>query len=402
MTRLLFLGDLAGTGFGTVTRDLGRALLARGLDVRFVSMNEGGDLEEPFASRTASLGQPDGWLADTARRLEGMVTGGLFEDGWRPEAVLVTGDPASFKISPVLRIVPAGFPLFHYVPIEGVGLPPRWAGLWEHAQPVAMSRFGADQLRLLLGREVPLVYHGVDTDIFYPVSASRPIVFRAGDVLHVLRSRKDCKRFLGWEGTVIFRADRHMPRKNYASLLRSCAPVLARHPNARLIWHCGTLDQGGDLADERSKYPPPLARRMQTNGFIDQYGGVPREVLAAMYNAADIYASTSAEGFGLTIAEAIACGTPAVGMDFSAVPEVIGPAGRLVPPAGLVDNIYSHFWAIPDEVRFAATLDDLVSHVLTRRTLGSLGPAHVREHFSWAAAAESFAMLIEGRLAVAA
>ena len=41
MTRVLFLGDLAGTGFGTVTRDLGRELLARGLDVRFMSLNEG-------------------------------------------------------------------------------------------------------------------------------------------------------------------------------------------------------------------------------------------------------------------------------------------------------------------------------------------------------------------------
>ena len=30
MTRIMFLGDLAGTGFGTVTQDLGRALEALG------------------------------------------------------------------------------------------------------------------------------------------------------------------------------------------------------------------------------------------------------------------------------------------------------------------------------------------------------------------------------------
>ncbi len=34
MTRILFFGDLAATGFGTVTMDLGRALLDRGEDVR--------------------------------------------------------------------------------------------------------------------------------------------------------------------------------------------------------------------------------------------------------------------------------------------------------------------------------------------------------------------------------
>ena len=49
--KLMFLGDLAGTGFGSVTKDLGRALLDWH-DVRFISQNELGDLPEPFASRT--------------------------------------------------------------------------------------------------------------------------------------------------------------------------------------------------------------------------------------------------------------------------------------------------------------------------------------------------------------
>ena len=39
MSRILFFGDLAPTGFGTVTTDLGSALLALGEDVRFVSQN---------------------------------------------------------------------------------------------------------------------------------------------------------------------------------------------------------------------------------------------------------------------------------------------------------------------------------------------------------------------------
>ncbi|HEX5451883.1 MAG TPA: hypothetical protein VFW86_05790, partial [Candidatus Limnocylindrales bacterium] len=95
MSRILFLGDLAATGFGTVTLDLGRALLDRGEDVRFCSLNEqpGTELPEPFASRTALFGQADGWLgAQTVERLEGMVSGALFEDGWTPEAGIVVGD----------------------------------------------------------------------------------------------------------------------------------------------------------------------------------------------------------------------------------------------------------------------------------------------------------------------
>ena len=133
MSRILFLGDSAGTGFGTVTTDLGKCLLALGEDVRFVSLNEQpeGELPEPFAGRTAVLDNPNGWLgyhmdaeiaARTVARCEGMFTGGLFDDGWTPEAGILLGDVASVKMSPVAGFIPEGFPVFHYVPIEGDGL----------------------------------------------------------------------------------------------------------------------------------------------------------------------------------------------------------------------------------------------------------------------------------------
>ena len=96
------------------------------------------------------------------------------------------------------------------------------------------------------------------------------------------------------------------------------------------VWHCATIDQGGDLSDEVSKYGR-LAAQLFSTGFHDQYGGLERRLLNALYNAADIYVSNSSEGFGLCIAEALACGVPAVGIDYSAVPEVIGPAGIKVP-----------------------------------------------------------------------
>ena len=99
MTKLLFLGDMANTGFGTVTMDLGRELLALGVDVRFMSLNEEdqvGEIPELFASRTAMLGEAGGWLEAqnplTQQRLEGTFTGGIFEDGWTPDVGLVTGD----------------------------------------------------------------------------------------------------------------------------------------------------------------------------------------------------------------------------------------------------------------------------------------------------------------------
>jgi len=417
VTRLLILGDTAGTGFGTVTRDLASAMVERGDDLRIVSMNEDASHRtDPGFPRNLRdlvvvLGHEDGWLAlgamtddgqDARLKLldlaRGVFTGATIP-GWKPEAVLIIGDVASLKLSPWPAMLPPELPAFNYVPIEGVGIPPRWKHVWDRIRPVAMCRFGADQIEGVMGERPPVVLHGVDPHAFWPVSDRRPLTMQVGKRKHVsLRSRAECRQFLGWplDATILFRADRHMPRKNYAALLREVAPVLARHPETALIWHCRSIDQGGDLMDEASKYPDFIAARMATTGFHDDpsVGGVPRPVLNAMYNAADLYVTTSAEGFGLTIAEALAAGTPVVGLDYSSVPEVIGPAGVTVPVV-LQDNPYSYFWAMPRPGSFTEAVERLVVDRDERHRLGLMGPGHV-SRFSWEAAAEQFSAIVAG------
>ena len=190
---------------------------------------------------------------------------------------------------------------------------------------------------------------------------------------------------------LLLRTDRNMPRKMYGSMFRALTQVLAAHRKVKLVVHARNFDEGGNLMHAVSKLGPLAAQVILTNAG----GDFPPEALAALYNAADIYVSTSAEGFGLTIAEAIACGIPAVGMDYSSVPEVIGPAGVIVPIGQLVDNIYSYFWARVDEPKFGAAVDGLVRDVGRRRLLGAAGPRHIANSCSWATAASEFATLIE-------
>ena len=398
MTRLLFFGDLASTGFGTVTMDLGRGLLDLGIDVRFSSLNETGqELPEPFASRTALLGQPDGWLdakdPETAKRLEGMFTGSLFPDGWAPDVGLIVGDMGSLEMSPILSFIPVGFPVLHYVPIEGIDLPPVWGAIWHRLAPIAMCRFGAAEIAKVTGFLPPVVYHGVDTKVFHPVSAGAAIRVQTEGITEVLRSREDCRNLFGGDPDDIWvtRTDRNMPRKNYASLLRAMKPVFAANKKVKLVIHARNFDEGGNLGHAISKLGEFAERVIVTNAG----GSWDRTALSAFYNASDIYVSTSAEGFGLTIAEALACGIPAVGMDYSSVPEVIGPAGIVVPPGALIDNIYSYFWARVDEPKFGRAVLDLVDDVGKRRLLGAAGPRHIASIASWATAATEFATIIE-------
>jgi glycosyltransferase involved in cell wall biosynthesis len=409
MTKLLFLGDLANTGFGTVTQDLGRKLLDLGIDVRFSLLEEGEtlpDVPEPFASRTALTGIPGGWLdphdPDARMRFATMFKGGLFEDGWTPDVGLVTADMGSFEMSPLLNFLPPDFPLIHYVPIEGIDLPPIWGAIWQRLIPVAMCRFGAGEIAKVTGSLPPVVYHGVDTKVFHPVDAGHAIRIHAEGGIDVLRSREDCRRLFGGDPDDIWvlRTDRNMPRKNYASLFRAMVQVFAADKRVKLVIHAQTFDQGGNLRHLQSKLGQFADRLILTEAG----GTYDRTALSALYNASDIYVSTSAEGFGLTIAEALACGIPAVGMDYSSVPEVIGPAGIVVPPGALIDNIYSYFWARVDEPKFGRAVEELVRDVGKRRLLGAAGPRHIRSIASWATAATEFATIIErvARKAIAA
>lgn len=410
MTRVLFVGDLAATGFGSVTTDLGRALLDRGLDVRFLSQNDlRGALPEPFLSRTADLAFYE-YQAQSAgvtgiRSLLGDIVDGIpghrlangdpFGD-WRPDAILLLGDFVAARLlwhrfrEPLSKV-----PTYHYVPIEGVDLPPLWGELWRWVRPVAMSVFGQDEIAKVTGVRPPLAYHGVDEETFFPVGGGRELLVprtpdETGEVV-AIRTKDAAKRFFGFDPghTIALRTDRLMPRKRYPSLLRSMAPLLEERDDFRLVLHCAAFDQGGFLPDEISKLSPVAQSRI----VVTDRPGLPRPVLAALYNAADVYLSTSAEGFGLTIAEAIACGVPAVGLRYSAVPEVIGPAGTTVEVGCLYDNEYNHRWAAPDEVAYTEAVRYLLDRPARRRELGALGPRHVRDHFRWSEAARIFSEL---------
>jgi len=400
----MFFGDMAATGFGTVTMDLGQALLNIGHDVRFTSQNDVDELPEPFKSRTfavdpsvldpqhvASFGANSLSLTDTG--LAGLIDGRLWEDGWQAESVLLLGDFMNtrrmvLKAPEAFRIVPT----YHYVPIEGVDLPPALNDLWSIVHPVAMSNFGAEQIETVTGEKPPMVYHGVDSATFRPATPEHPLYLQD----RKLRSKQDCKSFFGANPNAkwVFRAERNMPRKRYASLIRSMLPVLARHPDTFLVIHCVTDDQGGNLRMALSKVPEWLRKKIVLTGLQDNFGFVPRELLIALYNAADVYASPSAEGFGLTIAEAMSCGVPAVGMAYSSVPEVIGPGGLLAPVNHLVDNEYDHAWAAVDEKAFGDAVAALLDDDKLRRDTGRAAREHVRTNFDWAKAALQFSAII--------
>ncbi len=420
MTRVLWISEIGATGFGTVTGDLVPALIEAGEDIRIFCWRDQvpPNVATELVPRLVILDRAGNWLtweetkraskdaADGAamrQAVRSLFTTGPYRDGWAPECVIILGDPASIINAELLDMLPDGMPAYHYVPIEGTGLPPYWRLIWSRIKPIAMSKAGAAEIsRLMGGMDVPVVYHGVDTETFYPASPTHPIVWP--DEAKAITSRADAKRAFGIDPktTLILRCDANMPRKAYGSLLRAMAPVLASHEDIILLLHTQRVSFGGNLDEMRSHFPPVVTSKIAVPDFHDKYGGLPRYALATLYNAADLYVSNSSEGFGLTIAEAIACGVAAVGLDFSAVPEVIGPAGIVVRPGAFIENIYAHWWAVADEEAFGMAVESLIRDKQARWRYAGKGPEHIRSSFSWATAARQFSEIIGARELVAA
>ena len=103
--------------------------------------------------------------------------------------------------------------------------------------------------------------------------------------------------------------------------------------------------------------------RIDDREFVRQYARATVAVVPSVY-----------EGFGLPVGEAMACGVPVISTTGGALPEVVGDAGVLVPPA--------------DSSALARAIGELLADPQKANDLGLAGYRRVKKHFTWQSAAE--------------
>lgn len=391
MAKVLWLGDAGcDTGFGRVTHSIGERLVRDfGHDISVLAINYRGDYNDTPLKLYIPTSKVSHDIYGMSRILEML-------DIVKPDVVVILNDPQ--VILKLLydnswdetRILIRHRPIVTYMPVDGTNQPKSWGNIPGVTKKVAMTRFGQEFMP-----DSTLVYHGVDSDIYHPVS-EKPITLSSGAVI---RTKREAKEAFGYnpDGFLVLRVDRNSQRKNFPDTIKVLWPFLRRHDDVQVHFHCQAIDPSGTNLVQMLGREPDLKDRFFFSDRMDTFTGWPEQDLVALYNAADLFISTSwGEGFGLTLAEAASTGLPILAQNVSAIPEVVGPGGYLVDPLREITIPSGEDQWMPDLPAFEAALERLYQGAGSRRKLSQAGREHVKRSFSWDVAAERFNDLITG------
>jgi glycosyltransferase involved in cell wall biosynthesis len=170
------------------------------------------------------------------------------------------------------------------------------------------------------------------------------------------------------------------PRKNLGVLLDAYERVIARRSSTPpLVLAGGATEASRPIVDRASR--PPLAGRVELAGYVD-----PQRRHEQYQRALIFVLPSHAEGFGIPALEAMTCGVPVIAANRGALPEVVGPAGRLFDP--------------DDPGDLAAALDGLLSDSHSRNRMREAGWAQASQ-FEWRDSArrtrDAWALALEAR-----
>lgn len=204
-------------------------------------------------------------------------------------------------------------------------------------QFLANSKFTALQFKKDFNTLAPVVYYGVDTDTFHPFLDSP----RDGYILSV---------------------GEMSPRKGFDFLVESLAKIpLEKRPVLRMACN-------NQIAEERN-YIEDLAKQRCVT--IEVLSDLSCEQLALEYNRVSLCAYTPVqEPFGLVPLEAMACGTPVLGVAEGGVCESVidGVTGRLTPR---------------NTSEFASSVESMLSDPVELQRMGQNGRKQVQQNWTW-------------------
>jgi len=374
--KMLFYGDAptVATGFGTVSRNILTELHNTGkYDISVLGVNYWGDPHSfPFPIWPVGIGSRDPYgrqrcLDKMAQDFDYDVLF-LLQDSFILESFMAKGLPQLRQLKKFLTV--------GYFPIDGVPKK-RWVDCMNMFDvPVTYTEFAKRECILAcpsIANKLHVLPHGANLQDFYPLSREEIDNFR--------------QEYFGKHASkfIITNVNRNQQRKDIPRLMLAFKEFKKRRPNSVLYLHMAPRDQGWDLIETVTGVGLRLNEDVLFPG--NNFGpnqGFPIDVVNKIYNASDVVASTTlGEGWGLSTVEAMACKTPIVFPDNTALTEIIGEdRGFLVKSGETPDD----FTVLPHDnevLRPVTSVVDMAEKLLLVHDNRELATERVENAYKW-------------------
>lgn len=399
--KLLFMSDFGDTGFGTVGKELCIRLAEMEIfEVHYLGWHASpGDVE--FAKANGiNLHMTKFW--DGADQF-GKFSFNPTVQHIQPDVVLTLGDP--WMIDHV-QACPArdSFQWLAYIPIDRDVICVPWENMMRKPDCLVLySKFGMEVVKSQIAfRDPRLILHGVDRQTFKPwypegtdentpldeLQAARkktlgpqfvdkfivgflgrnqirkgiPFVFKAFKAFNCATwTQRQNVEMHGDDGEVTesFTAE-DFCREKQCFRCELCPAFQQRPETEHSIIYLHTTRGDGASPHDR----PGVGWRIDELGHrFDLHGrvaltpnlnvlkGLPRAAVAQILQCFDVHAFLShSEGYGLPVAESLACGVPTLVTNYSSMPELVSDGGGVAINVRAYDTFttWENEWAIPD------------------------------------------------------
>jgi glycosyltransferase involved in cell wall biosynthesis len=219
---------------------------------------------------------------------------------------------------------------------------------------IATSKFEYDEIINFKPRNLKMIYHAIDLDkySYRPYENREPFIF-----------------------TITHLTKYNVRRKCVKEIIEAFGIVARKFPEYKLYIAGGIYDDGYAELSEKVKM-------LNLKDKVIFLGRVSDEEKISLYQKCKIYVQPSFfEGFGVAIAESMACGAPVLTSNLSAIPEVVGNLAEFAEP----DNISG----------IAKGIIKIINDVKYAENLGNLGRKRIEKLFSIERRKEEMKILLD-------